>query len=227
LVAESIYDPESVFALTEDRTPLPIAAALVGKVGYRFVEKNRPPVTKDISSYWDAKNLVAHSMTGELTWDANKGYVRINTPRTQAVIGFLSAEPHSLSTSTITSSTRFGAVWVTAMDGDASIQKARHLLITAVGPARNTGMEYETTTELSRLGAPLQHLRAEGGAPALLEAVIGDIQVRCDHPEAFKCWSLDAVGKRQGEVHLQTKENTVQLRLSQEYQTVYYELSTK
>ena len=73
LVAESIYDPESVFALTEDRKPLPIAAALVGKVGYRFVEKNRPPVAKDISSYWDAKNLVAHSITGELTWDANEG----------------------------------------------------------------------------------------------------------------------------------------------------------
>jgi len=43
-----------------------IAAALVGKVGYRFVEKNRPPVTKDISSYWDAKNLVAFLQTGQI-----------------------------------------------------------------------------------------------------------------------------------------------------------------
>jgi hypothetical protein len=216
-----------VFALTEDRKPLPIAAALVGKVGYRFVEKNRPPVAKDIGSYWDAKNLVAHSMTGELTWDAMKGYVRINTPRTQAVIGFLSAEPHAFSTSTITSATRFGAVWVTAMDGDAPIRTARHLLVTAVGPARNTGMEYGTTQQLSRLGAPLQHLKAEGGAPALLEAVTGDIQIRCDHPEAFKCWSLDVVGKRKGEVHLQTHNSTVQLRLSHEHQAVYYELSAE
>ena len=135
LVAESIYDPESVFELAEDRKPLPIAAALVGKVGYRFVEKNRLPFAKDISSYWDAKNLVAHSMTGELTWDAMKGYVRINTPRTQAVIGFLSAEPHALSTCTISNASRYGAVWVTAMDGDAPIRTARHLLITAVGPA--------------------------------------------------------------------------------------------
>jgi hypothetical protein len=199
----------------------------VGKVGYRFVEKNRPPVAKEIGSYWDAKNLVAHSMTGELTWDAMKGYVRINTPRTQAVIGFLSAEPHPLSTSTITSATRYGAVWVTAMDGNAPIRTARHLLITAVGPARNTGMEYETTTQISRLGVPLQHLKAEGGAPALLEAVTGDIQIRCDHPEAFKCWSLDVVGKRRAEVQLQRQGDTLQLRLSHEQQAVYYELSAE
>src|SRR4029078_9107608 len=101
----------------------------------------------------------AHSTTGELTWDAMKGYFRINTPRTQAVIGFLSAEPHALITSTITSTTPLGAVWVTAMDGDAPIRTARHLLITAVGPARNSGMEYEITPQLSRLGAPLQHLK--------------------------------------------------------------------
>ena len=170
---------------------------------------------------------MAHSITGELTWDANKGYVRINTPRTQAVIGFLSAEPHALSTATITSATRYGAVWVTAMDGDASIRTARHLLITAVGPARNTGMEYETTTQPSRLGVPLPRLKTEGSGPALLEAITGDIQIRCDHPEDFKCWSLDAVGQRKAQVPLQAQKNAIQLRLSHEHQAVYYELSAE
>ena len=88
-------------------------------------------------------------------------------------------------------------------------------------------MEYETTSQLSRLGAPLQHLKAEGGAPALLEAVSGDIQIRCDHPEAFKCWSLDAVGKRKSEVHLEIENNAVQLRPSHKHQAVYYELSVE
>ena len=37
LVAESLYDNESVFGLDDDRKPVPIAAALIGKVGYRFV----------------------------------------------------------------------------------------------------------------------------------------------------------------------------------------------
>jgi archaellum component FlaF (FlaF/FlaG flagellin family) len=59
------------------------------------------------------------------------------------VIGFLSSEPHTLDACTLKSPTGFGAVYVTAMDGYAPIKTARHLLVTAVGPARNTGMEYE------------------------------------------------------------------------------------
>lgn len=43
VVAESVYDPVTVLSLTDDRKPVPIAAALVGKVGYRFVDKARVP----------------------------------------------------------------------------------------------------------------------------------------------------------------------------------------
>jgi hypothetical protein len=225
VVAESLYDPESIFSLTEDRKPLPLAAALVGKVGYRFVEKNRPPIVKDISAYWDPKNLVAHSLTGELTWDAKQGFVRINTPRTQAVIGFLSAEPHTLASTSIKSPTRFGAIYVTAMDGEAPIRAARRMLITAVGPARNTGMEYETTTQSSRLGAPFWRLKAEGTGPALLEAVTGEIQIQCARPNDFKAWALDPVGKRIREVPVQVQDQALQLELTAAYATVYYEVS--
>ena len=47
-ILDSLYDPESVFSLAEDRKPVPIAAALVGKVGYRFIvtamdDAARPP----------------------------------------------------------------------------------------------------------------------------------------------------------------------------------------
>ena len=175
VVAESVYDPASVLALTDDRKPVPIVAALVGKVGYRFVEKARPPVVKDLGPYWDAKNLVARSITGELTWKARTGCVLIDTARTQAVIGFLSAEPHALGTVSLNSPTRFGAVYVTAMDDREPIRAARRLLITAVGPARNTGMEYETTDRPSRRSGPLWHLKQTGNAPALLEAVTGEL----------------------------------------------------
>ena len=225
LVAESLYDPESVLSLTEDRKPLPIAAALVGKVGYRFVAANRPPIVRDISPYWDARNLVARSLTGELTWDAKQGFVRIDTPRTQAVIGFLSVEPHTLNSTTIKSPTRFGAIYVTAMDGYAPIRSTRHLLITAVGPARNTGMEYEMTTQPSRLGGPLWRLKAEGTSPALLEAVTGEIQIQSERAKEFKAWTLDVVGKRARQIPLQVRDNAIQVKLSAEYETVYYELS--
>ncbi len=227
VVAESLYDPASVFSLADDRKPVPLAAALVGKVGYRFVAKDRPPLVKDISKYWDATNLVARSITGELTWDAAKGCVRIDTPRTQAVIGFLSAEPHNLGAVSLKSPTRFGALYVTAMDGHSPIREARRLLITAVGPARNTGMEYAETTQKSQFSGPFWRLKSEGTAPALLEAVIGELRIQSQRAKALKAWTLDVVGKRRQAVPLQALDGTAQLQLNAQHEAVYYELSAE
>ena len=63
------------------------------------------------------------------------------------------------------------------MDDREPVRSARHVLITATGPARNTGMEYEKTTAASRLGA-LWHLTKAGAAPALLEAITGEVEIR-------------------------------------------------
>ncbi len=227
VVAESVYDPVSVLGLTDDRKPVPIVAALVGKVGYRFVDKARAPLMKDLSPYWDAKNLVARSITGELTWKARPGCVLIDTARTQAIIGFLSAEPHTLSAVKLNSPTRFGAVYITAMDGRKPIRAARRLLITAVGPARSTGMEYETTARQSRRSGPLWHLKHPGTTPALLEAVTGEIRIQSDRAKELRAWALDVIGKRIREVPFQVQDGTFQLKLSAEYETVYYELSTE
>jgi len=225
IVAESVYDPEGVFALTDDRKPAPIAAALVGKVGYRFVEENRPPVRKDISPYWDARNLVARSITGELTWNASQGVVCIDTARTQAVIGFLSQGRHAMKQVTLESPNEFGAVYVTAMDGDLPLESARRILVTAVGPAKNTGMEYEATSQKSRLSGPYWRLKNMGEAPVLLQSVTGEIRIRSQHANQFKAWILDVVGKRIREIPLQAQADAIQLKLNAEYDAVYYELS--
>jgi hypothetical protein len=227
LVAESLYDPESVFGLDEDRKPVPLAAALVGKVGYRFVPQRREPVVKDIRPYWDPERRIARSMTGELTWNASDGFVRIDTARTQGVIGFLIADEHRLATVTLQSPTSFGAVYVTAMDGRTPIESARRLLVTAVGPARNTGMAYETTTRPSSQGTPYQRLREAGKAPALLKAVTGRLEIRSKESARLKAWTLDIVGNRAREVPLTAGTNAVVLEMRADHKTVYYELSAQ
>jgi hypothetical protein len=224
LIAESLYDNDSVFGVNEDRKPVPIAAALVGKVGYRFVPRRREPVVKDIRPYWDPEKRIARSTTGELTWNASAGFVTIDTPRTQAVIGFLGTGAHELATVTLRSPTDFGAVYVTAMDGTAPIRSARRLLVTAVGPARNTGMEYETTAQASPQGTPYWRLRAPGQAPALLEAVTGRLEIRGNQADRLKAWTLDIVGKRRREVPLDPGSGSVFLTMRPDYRTVYYEL---
>lgn len=225
VVAESLYDNDTVFGLDEDRKPVPIAAALVGKVGYRFVTEHREPVVKDIGKYWDPEKLIARSITGELVWDASAGCVTIDTPRTQAVIGFLAAAPHELGATTFRSPTHFGAVYVTAMDGDAPVKSARHLLVTAVGPARNTGMQYTTTSRQSPLGTPYSRLEEVGKAPALLNAVTGRLAIRSDLAGRLKAWTLDVVGNRIREVPLAVESNAAILNMQADHKTVYYELS--
>ena len=227
LVAESLYDNESVFGLDEDRKPVPIAAALVGKVGYRFAAEHREPVVKDIRPYWDPDKRIARSTTGELLWNASAGFVTVNTPRTQAVIGFLGTSPHELATVTLRSPTNFGAVYVTAMDADAHLDSAHRLLVTAVGPAQNTGMEYETTSQTSSLGVPYSRLREAGKAPALLEAVTGQVEIRSRLAGQLKAWTLDIVGNRLREVPLAVKSNAVTLDMQAQAKTVYYEIATE
>jgi hypothetical protein len=227
LIAESLYDSESVFSVSEDRKPLPIAAALIGKVGYRFVTQYRESAVKDIRPYWDPDKRIARSITGELTWNASDGFVTVNTPRTQAAMGFLSTAPHELATVTLRSRTSFGAVYVTAMDAEAPIESARRLLVTAVGPARNTGMEYEATSQPSPLGTPYAHLRDAGKAPALLEAVTGQVEIRSRLAGQLKAWTLDVVGHRIREVPLSVKSGALVLDMQPQAKAVYYELATQ
>ena len=225
LFAESLYDEDGAFSLAEDRKPVPIAAALVGKVGYRFVGKKRRAKIGDLGPFWDAERRTARSSTGELTWDAQKGTVRINTPATQAVIGYLSAQTHLMNDVRLESTTGFGAVYVTSMDGSAAIRDARALLVTAVGPARNTGMEYEPTSEKSQFDGPFWRLKAEGGPPALIEAVVGSLKIRTGSAAKMKAWILDAVGNRIREIPIRRQEDGILLELKAEYESVYYELS--
>jgi hypothetical protein len=225
IVAESLVDEDGVFTLAEDRKPVPIAAALVGKVGYRFVGQKRPAVVKDMAPYWDAGKRIARSLTGELTWNAADGFVRINTSGTQAVIGFLSTEPHEFMDVRLESATRFGAVYVTAMDGMEPIRRARRILVTAVGPARNTGMEYEPTAQKSQFDGLFRRLKTAGTAPALIEAVTGSMRIRSGQARGIKAWTLDTAGNRVREVPLQSSGGWIRLDLKPEYETVYYELS--
>ncbi|MCU0914752.1 MAG: beta-galactosidase [Planctomycetes bacterium] len=227
VIAESLYDDRSVFGLDDDRKPVPIAAALIGKVGYRFVPEGRAPIVKDIRPYWDADRRIARSTTGELTWNASAGFVTIDTPRTRAVIGFLNTQAHELAGVTLRSRTNFGALYVTALDAEAPIESARRLLVTAVGPARNTDMEYETTSQKSSLGIPYSRLREVGKAPASLEAITGRLEIRSRQAARLRAWTLDVVGRRVREVPLAVQSNTVILDLSASARTVYYEITTE
>ncbi len=226
LVAETVYTPEGLFEWADDHRPLPLAAACVGKVGYRFVDKARPPVVKDISAYWDEKDLTAKSITGELVWNAKEGLVTIDTAGTAGAIGFLSAQRIALKSIDLKTTAPFGALYVTSLEDGKPIAEAGHLLVTAVGQARNTGMEYEHSGNTSeQFKTPMWHLKDVGQAPILLHAIEGDLTIRNANSGKLKAWALDINGKRRMEVPLKAQDGAVTLPIDAGQAAVYYEIA--
>jgi hypothetical protein len=228
VAAEVVYTPETVFEPREDHKPLPWPAAWVGKVGYRFVDREGEPETREIGEHWDPEALTARSLTGQLCWDARRGLVTIDTPRTQGAIGFLAAGPVELSAVTMDLSTPFGAVYVTTLRDELPIGESPRLLVTAVGPARNTGMRYEETDEVARQhGTHLYRLADPGEAPILLRAIAGTVRIRTERADRLQGWVLDLNGRRRCTTELDTEDGTVVLQLAAEHRTVYYELAVE
>jgi hypothetical protein len=228
IVAETLYGPDEIFEFKEDRRRAPMMAACVGKVGYRFADESRDPIATDISKYWDPENLTARSITGELMWNAADGIVTIDTPRTAGVIGFLSLAEQKTTSITLASSTRFGAVYVTSLEDDKPIRSARRLLVAAIGPARNSGMQYAVTDQKAkRHDTNLWRLASAGDTPILLEAIIGRLTIRSDHAKWFKAWALDVNGKRMASVPIRAESGRAILELDRRHATMYYELTAR
>jgi hypothetical protein len=198
----------------------------VGKVGFRFTASPRAAALEQMAGLWNQATRTARSSTGELNWNANEGLVTIETPRTQAMIGFLANGERRLNSLMIATPTRFGAVWVTAMDGERAINTAEHILITAVGPSHNTGMEWAqiAQTAPSRT-TPYWRVTQEGSSPVQIEAIRGELRVRSQLAERLKAFALDYNGRRRGEVPLKSTPGFVTLTLAPERHAVYYELA--
>ena len=97
----------------------------VGRVERTF-DPNAEPVAVDLSKYIDRENKKITSSTGEIVWDYGRGVLLVNSPRSQAAVGFLaSAGPIRLGDVIIDSHNEYGAIHVISLDGQplASFQK--------------------------------------------------------------------------------------------------------
>ncbi len=109
------------------------------------------------------------SDTGELTWSASSphtGLVTIETPRTEAIIGFLPAHPLTHLAAEVKNN--FAAIVLSSLDGQPLAQSSR-LLLTAAARAANTDMKWN---------ADHTRLASQGGPPTLIEPVTGSLTLR-------------------------------------------------
>lgn len=137
---------------------VPARALAVARAGIVFTDAFQETPEFDIQPF--ERDGYLYSSTGQLRWregddDSLSGYFCIDTPGTQAVVGFAEGRSIQLGDVTIAPESHYGAIYVSAQTPDGSIASSNSLLITAIARARNTGMEFNSTGDgLLERGAP-------------------------------------------------------------------------
>jgi hypothetical protein len=127
------------------------------------------------------------SDTKELTWDAanDHGVVLVDSPRTQALIGFLKANPKKTRNLSAEITNNFASLVLSSMDAKP-IASAGKMLLTAGSRVANTGMKWNE-----------QHTRVtqQGGTPSLIEPVSGAISLRgLEGAKSVTATAIDGAG---------------------------------
>ena len=102
----------------------------VGRVE-RVIGSAGTPESADLSKFIDHANKVVTSATGELRWDWGNGLVTVNSPRSQAVSGYLAkAGPVRLKDVTLSCRNDYGTIHVISLDG-LPLTSSRKILVQA------------------------------------------------------------------------------------------------
>jgi hypothetical protein len=133
------------------------------------------------------------SDTGQLAWynsSAMTGMVTVDTPRSQALIGFVKTNGKSVSNLSAVVQNRFCTIWITSLESEP-ISRASRLLLTLGSRVENEGMLWNPRRS---------NLSDWGGSPSLIEPVVGEITLRnLDRASVVSAQALDGSGQPTGE----------------------------
>jgi hypothetical protein len=132
------------------------------------------------------------SDTHQLAWynsSAMTGLVTVDTPRSQAVIGFVKANAKSVSNLSAEVQNRFCTIAITSLELEP-ISRASKLLLTLGSRVENEGMRWNDRRS---------NLSEWGGSPTLIEPVVGRITLRkLDRAKSVSAQPLDGSGQHLG-----------------------------
>ena len=114
------------------------ALALIGRYGLALAGRGAPEAS-DPTLLAKASAPVRLSTTGELAWDSDQGLVTVDTPRTQAVVGFAGGRTVRTRDVSFETTTPFAVVMVSSLDGKP-IAVSKRLLVSTAADARWTGV---------------------------------------------------------------------------------------
>jgi hypothetical protein len=133
------------------------------------------------------------SDTKQLAWynsSAMTGLVTVDSPRSQALIGFVKANGKSVSNLSADVENRFCTITLTSLESEP-ISRASRLLLTLGSRVENEGMKWNERRS---------NLAEWGGSPTLIEPVVGRITLRhLGRAKAVTAQPLDGSGQPMGE----------------------------
>ena len=134
------------------------------------------------------------SDTKQLAWYSSSemtGLVTVDTPRSQALIGFVRANGKSVSNLSADIENRFCTIVISSLESKP-ISHASKLLLTLGSRVENQGMQWNPRRS---------SLSEWGGPPTLIEPVVGQITLRgLDRAQAVSAQPLDGSGQPTGEL---------------------------
>jgi hypothetical protein len=134
------------------------------------------------------------SDTNQLAWYNSSqmtGLVTVDTPRSQALIGFVRANGKSVSNLSADVQNRFCTIVVNSLEAEP-ISRASKLLLTAGSRVENQGMQWNPRRS---------NLSEWGGSPTLIEPVAGRITLRgLDRAKTVSAQPLDGSGQPMGDL---------------------------
>jgi hypothetical protein len=129
------------------------------------------------------------SDTNQLAWynsSTMTGLVTVDTPRSQALIGFVNANGKFVTNLSADVENRFCAIWLTSLDAEP-ISRSSKLLLTLGSRVENEGMRWNDRRS---------NLSEWGGPPTLIEPVVGRITLRnLDRAKIVSAQPLDGSGQ--------------------------------
>jgi hypothetical protein len=192
-------------------TQAPEQVLAVGKV--KLVFDSSDAVNKSgWKKYIDAVNKIVVSNTGQLKWEyAGRGFFTVNTSGAKGIVGFAANKKHQLDDWSLQTNNPFAVIFISSMEKDKGLDKAKRILVTTIARAKNTGMELNDDTT---------HLLKTGQAPILLELVQVTLQTK--RKGRMNVYALDHGGNRNGQT-VPVSNGRILLD-GKKYKTIYYEI---
>lgn len=148
----------------------------------------------------DPARNVFQSETGEITIDAPRDVMTIDTPRTAGGYASAGGKIATRSGVGVTVQDCGATVWASCLDGQP-IVTSRRLLVTHLTDLQNTEVRY---AERAR-----QTLLDWGKLPHLVRAGKAEVRLELKDPGAFKVWALATSGRRLAEVAARIEGDTL------------------